>query len=275
MKKLTLGFSPCPNDTFIFDALIHGKIDAEGLDFEVHMGDVEELNQMAFRGELDVTKLSYHGFFYVLDEYIMMDSGSALGSNCGPLLIKDMGAFNPKINDLIAIPGKYTTANFLLNYAYPELQNKKEMLFSDIESALKNKGVSAGLIIHENRFTYAERGFEKVKDLGEYWEQNTGMPIPLGGIAIKRNLDPDLQEKVQRLIKKSLEFAFENPLESLAFVKEYAQEIDEAIIQKHIHLYVNHYSLSLGEKGKAAIQQMCDFMVKNKLIKPLHIPLFV
>lgn len=275
MKKLTLGFSPCPNDTFIFDALIHGKIDTEGLDFEVRMGDVEELNQMALNGELDITKLSYHAFFYVLDEYIMMDSGSALGSNCGPLLIKDQGGLSPEDKDLIAIPGKYTTANFLLNYAYPELQHKKEMLFSDIESAVKTKEVSAGLIIHENRFTYADRGFEKVKDLGEHWEQNTGMPIPLGGIAIKRNLEPDLQEKVQRLIQKSLEFAFENPSESLDFVKEYAQEMDEVVMQKHIHLYVNHYSLSLGEKGKAAIQHMCDFMVKNKLIKPSNIPLFV
>ena len=239
------------------------------------MADVEELNQMALNGELDITKLSYHAFFYVLDEYIMMDSGSALGSNCGPLLIKDQGGLNPEDKDLIAIPGKYTTANFLLNYAYPDLQNKKEMLFSDIESAVKTKEVSAGLIIHENRFTYAERGFEKVKDLGEHWEQNTGMPIPLGGIAIKRKLEPELQEKVQRLIKKSLEFAFENPSDSLAFVKEYAQEMDEVVMQKHIHLYVNHYSLSLGEKGKAAIQQMCDFMVKNKLINPSNTALFL
>ena len=230
---------------------------------------------MALNCELYITKLSYHAFFYVLDEYIMMDSGSALGSNCGPLLIKDQGGLNPEDKDLIAIPGKYTTANFLLNYAYPELQHKKEMLFSDIESAVKTKEVSAGLIIHENRFTYADRGFEKVKDLGEHWEQNTGMPTPLGGIAIKRNLEPDLQEKVQRLIKKSLEFAFENPSESLDFVKEYAQEMDEVVMQKHIHLYVNHYSLSLGEKGKAAIQHMCDFMVKNKLIKPSNIHLFV
>ena len=155
------------------------------------------------------------------------------------------------------------------------MQNKKEMLFSDIESAVKTKEVSAGLIIHENRFTYAERGFEKVKDLGEHWEQNTGMPIPLGGIAIKRKLESELQEKVQRLIKKSLEFAFENPSDSLAFVKEYAQEMDEVVMQKHIHLYVNHYSLSLGEKGKAAIQQMCDFMVKNKLINPSNTALFL
>lgn len=275
MKKLTLGFSPCPNDTFIFDALIHGKIDTEGLEFEIHMADVEELNQMAFRGALDVTKLSYHAFLHCLDSYIMMDSGSALGNNCGPLLIKNQGASNPIGSDLIAIPGKYTTANFLLNYAYPELQNKKEMLFSDIESAIKNKEVSAGLIIHENRFTYADRGFEKVKDLGEHWEQSTGMPIPLGGIAIKRNLDSSLQEKVQRLICKSLEFAFKNPSESLSFVKEHAQEMDAEVMQKHINLYVNDYSLSLGEKGKAAIQYMYDFSVEKKLIEQTNKPLFV
>ena len=275
MKKLSLGFSPCPNDTFIFDALIHGKIDTEGLEFEIHMADVEELNQMAFRGALDVTKLSYHAFLHCLDSYIMMDSGSALGNNCGPLLIKNQGAPNPIDGDLIAIPGKYTTANFLLNYAYPELQNKKEMLFSEIESVVKNEQVSAGLIIHENRFTYADRGFEKVKDLGEYWEENTGLPIPLGGIAIKRNSDKFLQEKVQRLIRKSLEFAFENPLESLSFVKEHAQEMDEQVMQKHINLYVNDYSLSLGEKGRAATKHMYDFLVSSKLLKASNKLLFL
>jgi 1,4-dihydroxy-6-naphthoate synthase len=275
MKKLRIGFSPCPNDTFIFDALIHGKIDAEGLDFDVHMADVEELNQMAFRGELDITKLSYHAFLQVLDEYIMMDSGSALGNNCGPLLIKNSGAENPIETDLIAIPGKHTTANFLLNYAFPELQNKKELLFSDIESAIKSMEVSAGLIIHENRFTYANRGFEKVKDLGEHWERNTGMPIPLGGIAIKRNLDKALQEKVQRLIRKSLEFAFENPAESLDFVKQHAQEMDADVMQKHINLYVNDYSLSLGDKGTTAIQYMYDFSVENGLVTPNTKSLFV
>jgi len=275
MTKFRIGFSPCPNDTFIFDALIHGKIDTEGLEFEVHMADVEELNQMAFRGELDVTKLSYHAFLHILEEYIMMDSGSALGNNCGPLLIKNAGAENPTETDLIAIPGKYTTANFLLNYAFPNLQNKKELLFSDIESAIKSKEVSAGLIIHENRFTYADRGFEKVKDLGEYWEQNTGMPIPLGGIAIKRNLDKSLQEKVQRIIRKSLEYAFANPAESLGFVKQHAQEMDADVMQKHINLYVNDYSLSLGEKGKAAIQYMYDFSVGKKLIAVTDKDLFV
>ncbi len=275
MKKLSIGFSPCPNDTFIFDALIHGKIDTEGLDFEVHMADVEELNQMAFRGELDITKLSYHAFLHILEEYIMMDSGSALGNNCGPLLIKNAGAENPIKTDLIAIPGKYTTANFLLNYAFPDLQNKQELLFSDIESAIKNKEVSAGLIIHENRFTYTDRGFEKVKDLGEHWEKSTGMPIPLGGIAIKRNLDKALQEKVQRLIRNSLEFAFENPAESLGFVKQHAQDMDAEVMQKHINLYVNDYSLSLGGKGKAAIQYMYEFSVNENLIVETEQGLFV
>lgn len=275
MKKLTIGFSPCPNDTFIFDALIHGKIDTEGLEFEVHMADVEELNQMAFRGELDITKLSYHAFLHILEEYVMMDSGSALGNNCGPLLIKNAGAENPIKTDLIAIPGKYTTANFLLNYAFPDLQNKQELLFSDIESAIKSKEVSSGIIIHENRFTYADRGFEKVKDLGEHWEESTGMAIPLGGIAIKRNLDKALQEKVQRLIRKSLEFAFENPAESLGFVHQHAQEMDAEVMQKHINLYVNEYSLSLGEKGKAAIQYMYDFSVEKKLVASTEKNLFV
>ena len=275
MKKLSIGFSPCPNDTFIFDALIHGKIDTEGLSFDVHMADVEELNLMAFRGDLDITKLSYHAFLHILEEYIMMDSGSALGNNCGPLLIKNSGTKDPLANDLIAIPGKYTTANFLLNYAFPELQNKKELLFSEIESSIKNEVVSAGLIIHENRFTYADRGFEKVKDLGEHWEQNTGMPIPLGGIAIKRNLDKSLHEKVQRLIRKSIEYAFENPSESLAFVKCNAQEMDAEVIQKHINLYVNDYSISLGEKGKAAIEYMYEFSVEKMLITKTEKDLFV
>lgn len=275
MKKLSIGFSPCPNDTFIFDALIHGKIDTEGLDFEVIMADVEELNQKALLGELDITKLSYHAFLHILDEYIMMDSGSALGSNCGPLLIKNSGSENPSVNDLIAIPGKYTTANFLLNYAFPELQNKKLVLFSEIESEIKKGEVSAGLIIHENRFTYADRGFEKVKDLGEHWEQQTGMPIPLGGIAIKRNLDKSLQEKVQRLIRKSIEFAFENPSESLTFVKQNAQEMNAEIMQKHISLYVNDYSIYLGEKGKAAIEYMYEFSVEKNLITETQKDLFV
>lgn len=275
MKKLTIGFSPCPNDTFIFDALIHHKIDTEGLEFEVVMADVEELNQMALGAELSITKLSYHAFFHLLDTYVMMDSGSALGNNCGPLLIKKQGDSNPKINDLIAIPGKYTTANFLLNFAYPELINRTEMLFSDIESALKQKQVRAGLIIHENRFTYADRGFEKILDLGEFWEQKTGTPIPLGGIAIRRDVDADVQNKVQRLIRKSLEFAFEQPSESLSFVREHAQEMDSKVMKQHIDLYVNDYSLALGNKGREAIECMYRFMQSQGSISSTNKKLFV
>jgi 1,4-dihydroxy-6-naphthoate synthase len=275
MKKLTIGFSPCPNDTFIFDALIHHKIDTEGLEFEVVMADVEELNQMALGAELVITKLSYHAFFHLLDTYVMMDSGSALGNNCGPLLIKNQGDSNPKINDLIAIPGKYTTANFLLNFAYPDLINKTEMLFSDIESALKQNQVQAGLIIHENRFTYADRGFEKILDLGEFWEQKTGTPIPLGGIAIRRDVDADVQNKVQRLIRKSLEFAFEQPSESLSFVREHAQEMDPKVMKQHIDLYVNDYSLALGNKGREAIECMYRFMQSQGSISSTNKKLFV
>ena len=275
MKKLTIGFSPCPNDTFIFDALIHHKIDTEGLEFEVVMADVEELNQMALGAELSITKLSYHAFFHLLDTYVMMDSGSALGNNCGPLLIKNQGDSNPTINYLIAIPGKYTTANFLLNFAYPELINRTEMLFSDIESALKQKQVRAGLIIHENRFTYADRGFEKILDLGEFWEQKTGTPIPLGGIAIRRDVDADVQNKVQRLIRKSLEFAFEQPSESLSFVREHAQEMDPKVMKQHIDLYVNDYSLALGNKGREAIECMYRFMQSQGSISSTNKKLFV
>lgn len=275
MTKLRIGFSPCPNDTFIFDALVHNKIDTGELEFEPYMADVEELNQMALKGALDISKLSYHAYLHLLKDYVMMDAGSALGNNCGPLLIKKQGASNPSSEELIAIPGKYTTANFLLNYAFPDKQNKKEILFSDIEKAVKDNEVAAGLIIHENRFTYADRGFEKILDLGEYWEQNTGMPIPLGGIAIKRELDKSLQLKVQSLIKESLAFAFKNPKSSHAYVRCHAQEMSTEVMQKHIDLYVNNYSLSLGKKGKMAVQYMHDFAVENKLIPSIETNLFV
>ena len=275
MSKLRIGFSPCPNDTFIFDALIHGKIDTDGLEFDVYMADVEELNQMAFKGVLDITKLSYHAFLHVLECYVMLDSGSAMGNNCGPILIKNSGHKNPEENDLIAIPGKYTTANFLLNYAFPQLKMRKEMLFSVIEKALETNEVYAGLIIHENRFTYQDKGFEKIKDLGAYWEQTTGMPIPLGGIAIKRNVEISLQEKVQRLIRKSIEFAFKNPTESYDFVRKHAQEMDAKVIQNHIQLYVNDYSVSLGKKGKSSVIQMYDFSLKNHLIRASDKDLFL
>jgi 1,4-dihydroxy-6-naphthoate synthase len=258
MKKLSLGFSPCPNDTFIFDALIHHKIDTEGLEFDVFFDDVETLNRKALQGVLDITKLSFHAFAHVSDKYVLLDAGSALGFGVGPLLISKT-AYTPEevqrqSSLSVGIPGTYTTANFLLGIAFPELQNKKELMFSAIEESLLNEELNLGVIIHENRFTYAQKGLHKVMDLGDYWEQETGMPIPLGGIVIKRNIDTEIQHTVNRLIRKSVEYAFEHPEASSDFVRKHAQELDESVRKQHIDLYVNKYSIDLGDLGKKAIR---------------------
>ncbi len=254
---LTLGFSPCPNDTFIFDAMIHGKIDTEGLDFQVEMADVEVLNKKAMEGTIDITKLSYHAYAYLTHQYQLLHSGSALGNNCGPLLIAKKEFTYKQIPTLkVAIPGKYTTANFLLSYAFPNLNNRKEMLFSDIENAVLTENADAGLIIHENRFTYMEKGLVKLIDLGEYWEMNTGLPIPLGGIVVRRNIPTDTQQKINRVLSRSVEFALKNPDQTLPFVRQYAQEMDDKVMMQHINLYVNDYTLDLGEKGRQAIRHM-------------------
>jgi len=251
--KLTLGFSPCPNDTFIFDALVHHKIDTEGLEFDVVFADVEKLNQLAFQAKLDITKISYNAFTHCVKDYVLLDSGSALGNNCGPLLIKKKNTILTS-NSKIAIPGKYTTANMLLSIAFPKNKNKVETLFSEIEDQVLDGKVDAGLIIHENRFTYKEKGLEKVIDLGEFWETETGLPIPLGGIVVKRNLSFSEQNKIQRVLRKSVEYAFAKPNSSADFVKCYAQEMDKKVIDAHIDLYVNHYSISLSQKGENAVK---------------------
>ncbi len=257
--QLTLGFSPCPNDTFIFDAMIHGKIDTEGLSFDVLMADVEELNKKAMAGEIQITKLSYHAYAYLTDKYQLLNAGSALGNNCGPLLIAKRVYNDKEIPSLkVAIPGKYTTANFLLSLAYPNIENKKEMLFSDIEPAVLNDEVDAGLIIHENRFTYEQKGLKKIVDLGEYWENNTGLPIPLGGIVIKRDLDTSLKQKVDRVLRRSVEFALKKPEQTMSFVRQYAQEMDEKVMMQHVGLYVNDFTVNLGEKGRKAIEFMFE-----------------
>ncbi len=275
-KKLTLGFSPCPNDTFIFDALVHHKIDTEGLDFEVYLGDVEDLNNKAFNAELDITKISYHAFGYLTDEYVLLDSGSALGKGCGPLLITKPSTQHSTLNTLkIAIPGKHTTANFLLSIAQPEATNKVEMLFSDIENAVINGEVDAGLIIHENRFTYQEKGLEKIIDLGEYWENTTGALIPLGGIIMKRNLPQDVINKFNKILRKSIEFAFKNPESPLSYMKEHSQEMDEKVMMQHVELYVNKYSIDLGEEGKNSIVQMFNLAQEKGIIPQLTNKIFV
>jgi 1,4-dihydroxy-6-naphthoate synthase len=278
--KLTLGFSPCPNDTFIFDALIHHKIDTEGLDFDVIFDDVETLNQKAFRGELDITKLSFHAFAYVADNYVLLDAGSALGFGVGPMLISKREIAKSQISDLrsqirIGIPGKYTTANFLLSLAFPEATNKKEIIFSGIEDAVLNEEIDLGLIIHENRFTYQDKGLKKVIDLGEYWENLTGCAIPLGGIVIKRELPVDIKHKVNRVIRKSIEFAFQNPKSGLEFIRKHAQEMSEEVMYKHIELYVNRYSIDLGTEGRKAVTLLFNTALEKRVIPEFKESLFL
>jgi 1,4-dihydroxy-6-naphthoate synthase len=285
--KLTLGFSPCPNDTFIFDAMIHHKIDTEGLDFEVFYDDVETLNQKAMRGELDITKLSYHAFAYA-DKYVLMDAGSALGFGVGPLLISDVEISISDLqsgtirngkseirNPLIGIPGKYTTANFLLGTAFPNATNKVELVFSDIENAVLEGRVDIGLIIHENRFTYQDKGLKKIIDLGDYWEKETGCAIPLGGIVANRKLSFDVQHKINRVIRRSVEFAFENPKSGLEFIRSQAQEMSEEVMYKHIELYVNKYSVNLGVEGRKAIKLLFDKALENNVIPEVKENIFL
>lgn len=257
--NLTVGFSTCPNDTFMFDALVHKRVDTEGITFTPYLADVEELNRKAANAELDITKLSYHAYAFLTDKYILLNAGSALGNNNGPLLISKHKAYPDEVNDMnIAIPGERTTANLLLSIAYPMAKKKTEYLFSDIEEAVLSGEVDAGLIIHENRFTYEKKGLKKIIDLGEFWENTSQLPIPLGGIVVNRNLPLDIQQKVNRVLRRSVEFAFNNPRESIGYIKQYAQEMQENVLLKHIDLYVNNYSVDLGEKGRLSIHKLYE-----------------
>lgn len=278
--KLTLGFSPCPNDTFIFDALIHHKIDTEGLEFEVFFDDVETLNQKALNGELDITKLSFHAYAHVLEHYVLLDAGSALGFGVGPLLISkhETGADairQQAANLTVGIPGTLTTANFLLGIAFPELRHKREMVFSEIERKLLDNEIDLGLIIHENRFTYQDKGLKKVIDLGDFWEKETGSAIPLGGIMIQRSLPEVIQHKVNRLIRKSVEFAFANPKSGIDFIRTHAQEMSEEVMYKHIDLYVNQYTVNLGREGRTAVQTLFDRALQAGVIPTVTQNLFL
>ena len=268
--KLTLGFSPCPNDTFIFDAIVNKKIDLHGLDFEVYMEDVETLNEWALQGKLDITKLSYHAYTYCHDQYVILNSGSALGNNCGPLFISKKTISDNDLNNIsVAIPGKLTTAHFLFSIFYPNIKNKHQMLFSDIENAILNEKVDAGVIIHENRFTYEQKGLKKICDLGEKWETETRYPIPLGGIMLKRDKSEELGRKLEQIIHDSIEHAYlQKPLIT-PFIKAHSQELSDEVIYKHIALYVNKYSLDLGIQGRKAIQYMYQKATELELIKPL------
>lgn len=271
MKHLTLGFSPCPNDTFIFDALVHGKI-ASNFTFDVSLADVEKLNTWAFQSKLDITKISFHAWSYLTNEYQMLNSGAALGFGVGPLLIskKPLG-LNQIENGKIAIPGKWTTANFLMANKYPKCLNKVEMLFSDIEAAVLDGTCDAGVIIHENRFTYQDRGLHLIQDLGKAWEDQTGLAIPLGGIAIKRSIPNEIKIEIAKLIKQSIEHSIEKPESPIDYIQQHAQDMDPVVVQKHIDLYVNQYSLDLQKEGYAAIDEMLSVLLRNNLISDINL----
>jgi 1,4-dihydroxy-6-naphthoate synthase len=256
--NITLGFSPCPNDTFIFDALVNHKIDTQGLQFDVALEDVQTLNEWARQGRLDVSKISYGVLPLVLQDYVLLNSGGALGKGVGPLLIsKDAGITPADVSHkTVAIPGINTTAHMLFSMAFPHAGNKHFKVFHEIEQAVLNGDTDLGVIIHENRFTYQQKGLHKVIDLGDYWESQLHIPIPLGGIVAKRSLGNALAKQVDQLIQQSLQYAFDHYPFVTDYVKQHAQEMSEAVMRQHIDLYVNNYSLQLGDDGKKAVEQM-------------------
>lgn len=257
-RTLSLGYSPCPNDTFIFYALVHGKIDTGGIGFRELLEDVETLNRLAQQAELDITKVSFHAFGLLRDTYCLLRSGGALGKGCGPLVVaRATCSMKDLRGKTIAIPGELTTAFLLLRIFDPELKQKiRIMPFYRIIDAVKSGEADAGLIIHESRFTYQQAGLAQVMDLGAWWEQETGLPIPLGGIIARRDLGMELVQRTDALIRKSLEYAFSSSEETKTYIKRHAQELDERVIDQHIRLYVNDYSLDIKDEGLHAIEAL-------------------
>jgi len=257
--KLTLGISPCPNDTFAFAGIILGKIDLQGLEFNVQYKDVQELNTWVFSNEVDVCKMSFAAFGNVTDLYSLLDSGSALGRGCGPLLITRDDSNNIDLaNATVAIPGKDTTANLLLSHYTMGIGEKKEMLFSEIENAVVNGDIDAGVIIHENRFTYMIKPLRLIADLGKFWEDKTGLDIPLGGIVINKRIDNDTAKKVNAVLRASIEYAWANKQEVLPYMKQHSQELEDEVIWQHVNLYVNENSLTLDSQARKAITRLID-----------------
>ena len=254
MNRLKLSISPCPNDTFMFDGIVNGRIDCEGLEFDVEFHDIEVLNAGVLQGAPDVSKISCAVLPAIAERYRLMDSGAALGRGNGPLLVRRKGEQIPL--KLIAVPGEHTTANALVARLFPEIEERTPMLFSEIAAAVERGDFDGGVLIHEGRFVYERRNLELVADLGLEWEARTKLPLPLGGIVVKRDLPQEIQQKVERVLRRSIEYAFANPMTSREFVKQHAQELEDDVIDKHIALFVNEYSLSLGEEGRAAITSL-------------------
>ncbi len=276
MKTLSLGYSPCPNDTYIFHALTHNKVTLSGYSIAERLEDVETLNHLALGGLLDLTKISYHAFGHLRDQYALLHSGSALGRGCGPLVIAPSAT---KIKSLrgkrIAVPGKLTTANLLLQLYGTGYEELLILPFDQIIAALKRGEADAGVIIHESRFTYQEAGFHEVLDLGAWWEEDTGLPIPLGGILARRDLGAETILFVDRAIRASLEYARQHPREPRAYIKNHAQELNDEVIDAHINLYVNDFSLDLGDEGITAIETLLARAEARGLIPKSREPLFI
>ncbi|OGW58402.1 MAG: 1,4-dihydroxy-6-naphthoate synthase [Nitrospirae bacterium RBG_16_43_8] len=277
MKTLSLGYSPCPNDTFIFYALVHGKIDTGDLSFKEILLDVETLNQKALKGELDITKVSYNAFGNLREGYCLLRSGGAFGRGCGPLVVASKEC---KMKDLkgktIAIPGELTTAYLFLQFYDPDFKsNVKAMPFHEIMGAVKEGKVDAGLIIHEGRFTYPSYGLKKIIDLGEWWEKETGLSIPLGCIIAKRSLGINVISKVERLIMESVLYAMSRRDESVKYIKEHSQEFDDSIIAEHIDLYVNDYSIDIGDEGIMTVRKLLSMAEGRGIIKKSTKPIFI
>lgn len=267
--NFTLGFSPCPNDTFIFDALVNKKIDTGDFHFDVRLEDVETLNELAKKERLDLTKISYGVLPLVAKNYVVMNSGSALGKGVGPLLISQKPVdFDEVEHYTIAIPGENTTAHLLFSLAFPNAKNKIFKRYDEIESSVLQSEKILGVIIHENRFTYMDRGLYKIVDLGNFWEEKTGLPIPLGGIVAKRSFDENVLMKVDALIKESMEYAFENYPLITGYVKQHSQEMEPEVMKKHIDLYVNKFSINLGKDGRNAIQKFMQVYMETNRIDP-------
>ena len=272
--KISLGYSPCPNDTFIFYALTHDKLDCD-IEFEETLKDVETLNRMALLKRFDVTKASFHGFGFVRDEYCLLHCGSALGRGCGPLIVaRSPIDQNELCSKKIAFPGKMTTAYLLLQLFAPDAKNIVQMPFDRIMNAVSMGTVDAGLIIHESRFTYPRYGLVKLIDLGEWWEEKTGLPIPLGGILARRNLGAAVINKIDALIKQSIEYAFKHPAQTREYIKKNAQELQDDVIDHHIKLYVNDYSLEIGD-GAIAIEELLKTAQGLNLIPHSSKPIFI
>jgi 1,4-dihydroxy-6-naphthoate synthase len=264
----TLGFSPCPNDTFIFDALVNKKIDTGDFKFTVRLEDVETLNELAKNNVLDFTKISYGVLPLVAKNYQVLNSGSALGKGVGPLLIsKETVNFKDVENYTIAIPGENTTAHLLFSLAFPNAKKKVFKRYDEIENAVLQSEEVLGVIIHENRFTYMNKGLYKIVDLGNYWEEKTSLPIPLGGIVGKKNIDENILKQVDSLIRKSIEYSFSHYPFISDYIKKHSQEMEEEVMKKHIDLYVNDYTIDLGEKGKNAIEKFIEIYNKNHQIE--------